>query len=76
MLLTVQVAGPGRGSSRLQIVRVGESPREWGERLLLNTDVIGRLVDGLETLHAMARQQMGPPTVVAAGVLSEDDGKE
>jgi hypothetical protein len=73
VLLTVQVAGPGRGSSRLQIVRVGESPREWGERLLLNTGVIGRLVQGLETLHAMARQRSGPPTVVAAGVLLEDD---
>jgi hypothetical protein len=73
VLLTVQVAGPGRGSSRLQIVRVGESPREWGERLLLNTGVIGRLVDGLATLHAMARQRAGPPTVAAAGVLLWDD---
>ena len=70
VLLTVPVVGPGRGSSRFSIVRVGESPREWGDRLLLNSGVVGRLEEeSLETLHAMARQRNGPPTVVAAGVL-------
>ena len=70
VLLTVPVVGPGRGSSRFSIVRVGESPREWGDRLLLNSGVVGRLEEeSLSTLHAMARQRNGPPTVVAAGVL-------
>lgn len=76
VLLTVQVAGPGRGSSRWQLVRVGESPREWGERLLLNTGVIGRLISGIETVHVMARQRSGPPTVVGAGVLSTSTSDE
>lgn len=71
VLLTVPVVGPGYGSSRITIVRVGESPREWGDRLLLNSGVVGRLEgeESLETLHAMARQRQGPPTVVASGVL-------
>eukprot|EP00536_Pseudo-nitzschia_multiseries_P012798 jgi/Psemu1/209686/e_gw1.508.25.1 len=70
VLLTVPVVGPGYGSSKFSIVRVGESPKEWKETLLLNSGVIGRL-DGscLEVLHALARQRRGPPTVVAAGAL-------
>jgi hypothetical protein len=70
VLLTVPVLGPGRGSSKFSIVRVGESPNEWGERLLLNAGVIGRMDPTcLEVLHMMARQRQGPPTVVAAGAL-------
>jgi hypothetical protein len=75
VLLTVQIRGPGHGSSRWQLVRVGESPPEWGERLLLNTGVIGRLVQGIDTVHALARQSLGPPTIVRAGVLSSDELK-
>jgi len=72
--LTVTIRGPGHGSSKLTIVRVGESPSEWGERLLLNSGVIGTLrPESLPVLHAMARQRMGPPTVVAAGVVVEDE---
>ena len=68
--LTVSILGPGRGSSRFSIVRVGESPPEWGERLLLNSGVVGFLSpNSLETLCAMARQRVGPPKVVASGVL-------
>ena len=70
VLLTVPIVGPGRGSSRFSIVRVGESPKEWGERLLLNCGVVGRLDPAsIETLHAMARQRQGPPTITDAGVL-------
>ena len=70
VLLAVTVLGPGRGSSKFSIIRVGESPNEWGERLLLNAGVIGRMdTSCLEVLQRMARQQTGPPTVVAAGVL-------
>jgi hypothetical protein len=70
VLLTVPVVGPGYGGSKFSIVRVGESPREWGDRLLLNSGVVGRLEEeSLETLHVMARQRNGPPTVVGCGVL-------
>jgi hypothetical protein len=73
VVLTVPILGPGRGSSKFSIVRVGESPREWGERLLLNVGVVGRLdPSSLEVLHDMARQQVGPPKVVAAGVLDDE----
>ncbi len=70
VLITVPVVGPGRGSSKFSIVRVGESPNEWGERLLINTGVIGRMEPScLQVLHTMARQMQGPPTVIGAGVL-------
>jgi hypothetical protein len=69
VLLTVQVAGPGRGTSRFVIVRVDESPPEWRERLLLNSGVIGRLESGLDTLLYISRQRRGPPKIVKAGVL-------
>jgi hypothetical protein len=72
VVLTVPVEGPGRGSSKFSIVRVGESPQEWRERLLINTGVIGKMdPSSLEVLYLMARQRMGPPTVVGAGVLEE-----
>jgi len=67
--LTVPMSGPGRGSTRLAVVRVGESPPAWKERLLLNSAIIGVLEEGLDTLHAMARQEFGPPVVTASGVL-------
>ena len=70
VVLTVPLVGPGRGSTDLSIVRVGESPPEWKERLLLNCAVLGWLEpSSLETLHAMARQTKGPPKVVDSGVL-------
>lgn len=73
VILTVPVVGPGYGSSKFSIVRVGESPMEWKERLLINSGIIGRMdPSSLDTLHAMARQRMGPPTVVACGVLEKD----
>jgi hypothetical protein len=71
VVLTVPVAGPGRGSTKFSIVRVGESPKEWRERLLINCGVIGRLDPScLDVLHAMARQRIGPPTVVGAGAIN------
>jgi hypothetical protein len=72
VVLTVPVVGPGYGSSKFSIVRVGESPQEWKERLLINSGMIGKMDPScLETLHAMARQRMGPPTVVACGALDD-----
>ena len=69
VMLTIPLGGPGRGSTRMSIVRVGESPQEWKERLLLNSAVVGRLESGIETLHLMARQTSAPPKVIATGVL-------
>ena len=43
ILLTVPIHGPGSGTSKFSIVRVSESPQEWGERLLLNSAVVGYL---------------------------------
>jgi hypothetical protein len=73
VLLTVPILGPGYGSSKFTIVRVGESPKEWQERLLINSGVIGRLDPScLEVLHTMARQRVGPPKVVNAGAPETD----
>jgi hypothetical protein len=70
VLLTVPVTGPGYGSSKFSIVRVGESPMEWRERLLVNCGVVGRMDPScLDVLHKMARQREGPPTIVATGIL-------
>jgi len=70
VVLTIPLVGPGRGSTELQFVRVGESPKEWKERLLVNCAILGWMEpSSMETLHAMARQTQGPPTVVDSGVL-------
>lgn len=83
ILLTVPIHGPGAGTSKFSIVRVSESPREWGERLLLNSAVVGFLDcpanggfgddtdDGrnsLQVLRAMAQQKIGVPTIVGCGI--------
>ena len=70
VVLTVPLVGPGRGSTDLSIVRVGESPPEWKERLLLNCAVLGWMdSSSVDTLHAMARQTTAPPKVTGSGVL-------
>ena len=69
VLLTVPLVGPGRGSTNFSIVRVGESPAEWKERLLMNSAVLGRLESGIDTLRTMARQTRAPPCVVGTGKL-------
>ena len=48
VLLTVPIHGPGAGTSKFSIVRVGESPREWGERLLHSSAVLGYLDCGVD----------------------------
>ena len=67
--LTVPVQGPGSGSSKFSIVRVGESPREWRERLLVNSAVIGILTDGADALSSIATAR-APPIVTACGVIT------
>ena len=70
VVLTVPLVGAYRGSTSFSIVRVGESPQEWGEKLLLNSAVLGWLESGLDVLHIMARQTRAPPRVIASGRLS------
>ncbi len=69
VVLTLPLVGAYRGSTSFSIVRVGESPAEWRERLLLNSAVIGYLESGLEVLQKMARQTDGPPTVFRSGKI-------
>mmetsp|Transcript_7265 Transcript_7265/g.10710 ORF Transcript_7265/g.10710 Transcript_7265/m.10710 type:complete len:291 (-) Transcript_7265:102-974(-) len=69
VVLTVPLVGAYRGSTGFSIVRVGESPQEWKERLLLNSAVLGYLVSGIDVLHHMARQTDAPPTILASGKL-------
>jgi len=74
VVLTVPLAGPARGSTGLSIVRVGESPQEWRERLLLNSAVLGWMnVESTEVLLAMARQKIGPPKVTDSGIIGVKD---
>lgn len=70
-VLTVPVAGPGRGKSRFAIVRVADSPPAWRERLLINTAVVGGLISGSEVVTAMATAS-APPVVLASGELSPE----
>lgn len=69
VVLTVPLTGAYRGSTSFSIVRVGESPMEWRERLLVNSAVLGHLESGIEALYGMARQTRAPPTIVASGIL-------
>ena len=71
VLLVVPIMGPGRGSSRFNIVRVGDSPRSWGKRLLLNQAVIGTLESGGGVLRQIARQKKSPPTIIGSGLLDK-----
>ena len=69
VMLCVSVAGPNYGSTKFAIVRVGESPPEWKERLLLNTGVIGKMDPSCyDVLLKLARQTNGPPKIVASGI--------
>ena len=69
VVLTVPLVGAYRGSTSFSIVRVGESPQEWGEKLLLNSAVLGWLESGIDVLHMMARQTRAPPIVMATGKI-------
>jgi len=69
VVLTVPLVGAYRGSTSFSVVRVGESPREWRERLLLSSAVLGFLESGIQVLRELARQTSGPPIIVASGKL-------
>ncbi len=69
VVLTVPLTGPGRGSSSFSIVRVGASPMEWKERLLINSAILGWLEEGTEVLHFLARQTYGPPIISETGTI-------
>lgn len=82
MVLTIPMVGRDRGTASFSIVRVGESPQEWRERLLLNSAVLGYLEDntddenlnkemlsGIDVLHIMARQNRAPPLIIGCGTI-------
>ncbi|KAL9182445.1 hypothetical protein ACHAXT_013097 [Thalassiosira profunda] len=72
VLLTMPVGGPGAGTSKFSIVRVGESPREWGERLLHNSAVVGYLdcgADGSFGGYGSAGEEEDEPSPTALDVL-------
>ena len=69
VVISVPLVGAYRGSTSFSIVRVGESPQEWREKLLLNSAVLGWLESGIEVLHTMARQTRAPPIVSGSGRL-------
>ena len=69
VVLSVPLVGAYRGSTSFSIVRVGESPQEWRERLLLNSAVLGYLESGMDVLHQMARQTEGAPTIISSGKI-------
>ena len=60
--------GPGFGSSRFIICRVADSPPSLQERILTNMVVIGKVVDGEETLKLMA-QSDGRVEIIDCGEL-------
>jgi cyclophilin family peptidyl-prolyl cis-trans isomerase len=76
VVLVVPITGPGRGTSRFNIVRVGDSPPSWGTRLLMNQAIIGTLKSGGEVLRAMARQTDGKPTITACGEMGSSADAE
>ena len=69
--LTVPIQGPGSGTSRIVLCRVGDSPPAWRQRLLLNSAVVGVMVEGQQALRAMATARQ-PPVVSASGVLERE----
>ena len=70
VVLTVPLVGPGRGSTSFSIVRVGDSPQEWGERLLINCAAVGWMDEACkEALVAMATQTDAPPKIIDSGVI-------
>jgi hypothetical protein len=73
-LLTVPVRGPGRGSTRLRVVRLGAAPPAARAALLRDSAVLGVLAPaGEATLDAMAAAAGGAkakrPRVVGCGEL-------
>ena len=55
VVLTVPIQGPGSGTSKFSIVRVSESPQEWGERLLHNSAIVGYLDCGAPSDSSRSR---------------------
>ena len=57
-MVAVPISGPGYGSSRFVICRVGDSPGSVQQRLLANMMVIGNLVEGISTLQQMSSRDV------------------
>ena len=74
ILLTVPIQGPGAGTSKFSIVRVSESPREWGEKLLLNSAVVGYLdceADGSFGENSAASEESTPTSLEVLRAMAQ-----
>ena len=69
VVLTVPAQGARAGRSELSIVRVADSPEGLRQKLLLNSAVIGLLVDGEGVVEALPGVSE-PPVVDACGMQS------
>mmetsp|Transcript_30379 Transcript_30379/g.66371 ORF Transcript_30379/g.66371 Transcript_30379/m.66371 type:complete len:229 (-) Transcript_30379:287-973(-) len=58
IVVAVPISGPGFGTSRFVICRVGGSPGSVKERLLANLLVLGNLVEGVSTLQQMSSRDV------------------
>lgn len=67
IVLAVPISGPGFGTSRFVIVRVGESPASLQQRILANLLVIGILQEGEEILKTRMSTRESPVTILACG---------
>ena len=68
VVLAVPISGPGFGTSRFIICRVGDSPPSLQERILTNMLVIGKVVEGEDTLRLMS-QSDGQVSITDCGEL-------
>ncbi|KAL3823385.1 hypothetical protein ACHAXA_008880 [Cyclostephanos tholiformis] len=74
ILLTVPIHGPGAGTSKFSIVRVEESPKEWGVRLLHSSAVMGYLDCGADGSIGGVRSSGDDDDDGGTPMFSEDDG--
>ncbi|KAK3237834.1 hypothetical protein CYMTET_52114 [Cymbomonas tetramitiformis] len=65
--LAVPISGPGFGTSRFVIVRVGESPASMQQRILANLLVIGIMKQGEEILKTNMSTRESPTSILACG---------
>ena len=76
VVLTTPLAGPGAKKARFSFVRIGASPSEWKQRLLINSAVLGVAIspDADDVLARLAA--LGPddaPRIASTGVVDAAD---
>ena len=68
-MLAVPISGPGFGSSRFTIFRVGDSPPSLQQRILANYLVIGTVTDGLDVLASSMSRADASAVITECGAL-------